>query len=242
MTENEHVRGAVETSHVLFDFFGTLVAYSPSRTEQGYERSFGLLCEAGAKLDYDAFLALWSEVSAEFDEVAAQTRREFSMIELGAEFVRRVIDRPAEPLVRAFVQTYVAEWNKGVRYLEGLPALVRRLGSRYSLAVVSNTHDAELVPRHLEQMGIAASFRRVVTSVELGVRKPAPEIFLHALRLLEVDAARCVYVGDDYEADYRGARSAGIRCLLIDPHRRAPVGDADRLGSIFELDAGRLEA
>ena len=28
-------------SHVLFDFFGTLVEYSASRSEQGYARSFG---------------------------------------------------------------------------------------------------------------------------------------------------------------------------------------------------------
>ena len=56
------------TTHVLLDFFGTLVDYSASRTEQGYERSFALLQAAGCRLDYQAFLSLWSEVFLEFDK------------------------------------------------------------------------------------------------------------------------------------------------------------------------------
>lgn len=47
-------------THLLFDFFGTLVDTSPSRTEQGVEASFGLLQREGTALDYDGFLALWS--------------------------------------------------------------------------------------------------------------------------------------------------------------------------------------
>jgi len=42
------------TTHVLFDFFGTLVEYSPSRTDQGYDRSFSLLRDAGLRLGYEA--------------------------------------------------------------------------------------------------------------------------------------------------------------------------------------------
>ena len=225
------------TTHVLFDFFGTLVDYSPSRTEQGYERSFDLLQAAGSKLDYEAFLSLWSEVSGEFDRVAERTHREFSMDDLGREFLRRAIDAPADGIVHDFVQTYVSEWNKGVRYFEELPAILERLSRSFRLAIITNTHDADLVPNHLECMGIAGLFSHVVTSVEVGKRKPAPDIFEHALRVLQVGAERCVYVGDSYEADYVGARAAEIRGLLIDPRRQAPIALADRLESILEVES-----
>jgi len=227
---------AAVTTHVLFDFFGTLVDYSPSRTEQGYERSFELLQAAGCKLDYQAFLSLWSEVSAEFDEVAERTGREFSMVNLGRVFLRRVIETPADRIVHEFVQTYVAEWNKGVRYFEELPAMLARLSHTFELAVITNTHDADLVPFHLGRMGVADLFSHVVTSVEVGKRKPAPEIFQHALGVLQVEAEDCVYVGDSYEADYAGAQSVGIRGLLIDPHCGEPIAPLDRLRSIFELE------
>lgn len=224
------------TTHVLFDFFGTLVEYSPSRTEQGYERSFRLLREAGADLDYHQFLSLWSEVSAQFDAVAEQTHREFSMLEVGEAFLRRAVGSPSDALTRDFVSTYVAEWNKGVRYPEGVPELLDRLAQPFTLAVITNTHDPDLVPNHLQRMGISECFSEVVTSVEHGRRKPAPEIFHHTLDRLQVAPEQCVYVGDNYDADYRGALGAGIQPLLIDPLSEAPIPSSARLDSISALE------
>lgn len=221
--------------HVLFDFFGTLVHYSPSRTEQGYERSFALLREAGTRLDYAGFLSLWSEVSAAFDAKAEASLREFSMADLADAFLRRAVPHPTGRLARRFIDTYLAEWNRGVRDLEGLPALLEAASQRYPLAIVTNTHDAELVPAHLARMGVAHLFEHVVTSVGLGPRKPDPAIFRHAVDALGTVPERCLYVGDSYDADYRGATSAGLHALLVDPSRAAPVDPADRLGTIFEL-------
>jgi putative hydrolase of the HAD superfamily len=229
------------TTHLLFDFFGTLVDYSPSRTEQGYGRSFGLLREAGMGLDYPRFLALWSEVSEELDARAEETHREFSMMEAGRAFLSRAMGSWEDGLVGDFVRTYLVEWNEGVTYHPGLPALLQKLGERYALAVITNTHDAGLVPAHLEQMGIAHHFDAVVTSIGFGMRKPAPEIFQHTLRLLGAEADQCVYVGDDYDADYCGARSAGLRPLLVDPLGEVRVPESDRLGSILALDRHLLD-
>ncbi len=43
-------------THVLFDFFGTLVAYSESRVEQGFPRSYQILVTAGTHVDCAGFL------------------------------------------------------------------------------------------------------------------------------------------------------------------------------------------
>ncbi len=223
------------TTHILFDFFGTLVEYSASRTEQGYERSFDVLRLAGSRLDYDAFLSLWSEVSADFEEVANRTHHEFTMLEVADAFLERAGVRSPSETVNEFVSAYIAEWNTGVRPIAGLPVMLAGLNKKYSLSVITNTHDPKLVPDHLAKMGIATHFDHVITSVEFGLRKPSAKIFEHALGLLDATANECLYVGDNYEADYLGARSAGIQCLLIDPRRESPVDPADRLDSIFDL-------
>lgn len=224
------------TSHLLFDFFGTLVGYSASRTEQGYPRSFEVLREAGAQFDYEGFLSLFSDVSAEFDLVAERTHREFSMADLGSAFLSRASLPPSPTLVSEFVQSYLAEWNKGVFYLDGIPELLERLGGRFDLAVITNTHDRNLVPDHLERMGVLRLFEKVITSVEFGTRKPGPAIFRHALTVLDASPGDCVYVGDNFEADYRGAASAGMRAVLIDPLRKFPVPVDDRIDSILSLE------
>ena len=228
-------RGVI--THILFDFFGTLVDYMPSRTAQGYSRSFKLLRHAGMALDYEGFLALWSEVFAQFDAEAESSLREFSMADVATEFLKRAVpDATSGPLAARLSSTYLAEWNSGVRYPDGIAALLQRLDKQYTLAVITNTHDAGLVPTHLGRMGVRGLLAQVFTSVEFGRRKPAPAIFQHALGVLGAKPECCLYVGDNYDADYLGARSAGICALLIDPTHKTPLDGRDRIDSVFQLE------
>src|SRR5215211_5303072 len=153
-------------THVLFDFFGTLVDYSASRTEQGFERSHDLLRSFGANLTYEDFLATWSQTSAKFDRLSDQDDHEFSMIDVGTAFFTDALGHePALADVEAFVAQYVTEWNTGVRYPAGITELVHKLAGEYRLAVVTNTHQANVVPDHLAAMGLLSSFDAVITSV-----------------------------------------------------------------------------
>ncbi len=132
-------------THVLFDFFGTLVNYDSSHlSERGHEQSFDLLRDAGSPLDYKQFITLWPKLFAEFDQAAEQSHQEFSLIELASTFLRRTMGEPAPTLVRDFARTYVSEWNQGVKYLEGLSEMIERLHHRFTLAIITNTHDPSL--------------------------------------------------------------------------------------------------
>jgi putative hydrolase of the HAD superfamily len=160
------------------------------------------------------------------------------MADLGAAFLAGVLDRePAVSEVDAFVVQYLSEWNTGVRYPRGIEALVGELAGEYRLAVVTNTHDTVLVPDHLEAMGLASQFEAVITSVEVGRRKPHPEIYSAALEALGVSASSVVFVGDTYGPDFLGPEQAGMTAFLIDPQHRTPVPDDRRLSSIFDLPA-----
>ncbi|MGP4095195.1 HAD family hydrolase [Nonomuraea sp. KM90] len=223
-------------THILFDFFGTLVEYSPSRTEQGYRSTYALLRRLGASLPYEEFLDGWSRTSAEFDRLSDLDDHEFSMAEAGTAFLGRVLPHePAPAEVEEFVTLYVAEWNTGVHYLPGLSGLVEELSAGHRLAVVSNTHLATLVPGHLAAMGLLESFDAVITSVEVGWRKPHPEIYATALDVLGIEASSAVFVGDTYGPDFAGPERCGMAAYLIDPHRRAAVPEERRLGSVFDL-------
>ncbi|MGW0802663.1 HAD family hydrolase [Nonomuraea sp. NPDC002799] len=229
-------------THILFDFFGTLVAYSPSRTEQGYEGTHALLRRLGGTLTYEEFLAAWSGVSAEFDRLSDLDDHEFSMADAGTVFLTRALSRePSLAEVEEFAARYVAEWSTGVHYLPGLAELIEGLSAEYRLAVVTNTHQPSLVPGHLEAMGLRSSFDAVVTSVEVGWRKPHPKIYAGALGLLGVAASSAVFVGDTYGPDFEGPERAGMTAFLIDPHRSAGIPAERRLESVFDLPA-RLRA
>lgn len=223
-------------THVLFDFFGTLVRYSPSRVEQGYDRSHDLLRRLGSPLGYDEFLASWDGVCAALERDAEESHVEYSMDQACSAFLQRALPQPPAPAtVELFRDTYVDEWNKGVHYIDGVVPMLEELAERHTLVLVTNTHHAAVIRGHLRQMKAEAVFRTVVTSVELGRRKPSPAIFRHALALSGGTAEASVYVGDTYTADYLGAAGAGIRCLLLDPERTHAIPESDRLAGILDL-------
>jgi HAD superfamily hydrolase (TIGR01509 family) len=82
------------------------------------------------------------------------------------------------------------------------------------LAIVSNT----VLPLWLaepvfERQGLARRVDAIVLSSEVGKRKPHPAIFERALRDLDVDAERTLFVGDRRYQDVLGAKRLGMRTL-----------------------------
>lgn len=226
------------TTHLLFDFFGTLVDYSPERCDREFPRTRAALDGLGIGMSADELVATWEETWYPFEERSQVDHREFSMVDVGAVFLRTVLGREPDPEeTRALMDVYIGEWDAGVTYLEGLARWLEELATTYRLAIVSNVHEAYLVPSHLEKMGLKHRFDAVVLSVEVGWRKPHPEIYATALESLGAQADQAVFVGDTHAADFIGPERAGIKSFLIDPFDRAGVPATRRLDTIFDLSA-----
>jgi putative hydrolase of the HAD superfamily len=77
----------------------------------------------------------------------------------------------------------------------------------------------------LERIGLAPSLDGIVTSAQVGARKPAPAVFESALRLAGAAPAEAVHVGDSVDEDVHGALDAGIEPVLLSRDgRQAPPG------------------
>lgn len=90
-------------------------------------------------------------------------------------------------------------------------------GAGYKLALVSNimrTPGATL-RELLGRFRLLGYFDHTTFSDEVGIRKPAPEIFALTLRAIGGDAASAVHVGDDPVLDVRGAQAAGMRAIQV---------------------------
>jgi len=226
-------------THVLFDFFGTLVDYVPSGPSAAPQcvaliRSFG----GADSFDEADFSATWEANYAVFEARAQATSREFSMSELARSYLASTLGRdPTTAECRALASAYVAEWNAGVAYPPATPDVIAALADRFTLAVVSNTYEPDLVPRHIEAMGIAARFATVVTSVEFGWRKPHPAIYAEALGRLGIGPEQAVFVGDTYDADFAGPQAHGILSFLIDPAEKYDIPSEQRLASLADLSS-----
>ena len=79
----------------------------------------------------------------------------------------------------------------------------------------------------LEQTGLAPLLDGAVSSAAIGVAKPSPAVFDHALALAGARAADAVHVGDSPSEDVAGALAAGIEPVLIDR-----AGDGERVAGV----------
>jgi putative hydrolase of the HAD superfamily len=64
---------------------------------------------------------------------------------------------------------------------------------------------------NVQALGIEPYFETILVSEKEGCRKPEAEIFGRALGKMSVDAETAVFVGDNPEADVRGAQNVGMR-------------------------------
>ena len=154
---------------ILFDFFGTLVEYSASRVEQGYDATHRLLLNSGVTMSYAAFLDSWVAVSETFDHWSQETGREYAMEQVAAHFLARVCPhQQSHDFSTQLWMSYLREWSVAIRYIPGVRELLADLSAHFRLGVVTNTHYAPLIHTHLRASGMAPYLSVVVTSVEHG--------------------------------------------------------------------------
>lgn len=225
---------------LLVDFFGTVVDYDPSRVP-AVSPATERFCRAnGIDLTTKEAIGVWESSFAELDAATAETMREYSMVEVGTLALRSLLGtEPTRYQAQEGAEAYLADWGRAITPIAGMADALTRLGAAGRLVVVSNTHGPGLVQRTLGALGVEHLVDDVVTSVEVGWRKPHPAIFSAALQAAGAAAAECLFVGDSKGNDYDGPRAAGIPAVLVSPTSVAGVPEAHRIASLVDLP-GRL--
>lgn len=95
---------------------------------------------------------------------------------------------------------------------EGATSVLSTLRRKYKLALVSNcaigTFDI------MKALGLVDFFDCVILSYEVKERKPHRRMYTEALRRLELEPNKCVFVADEI-SDLEGARAVGLKTLLV---------------------------
>lgn len=131
-----------------------------------------------------------------------------------------------EAALREAVHRYAQPLRPG---LSAMPGAVETLATlheqRYRIGMISNTiWPAELHVEDLAELGLLPYLEHMDFSGELGVWKPSPKIFQHAMDALEVTPEEAVFVGDNPREDILGAQGIGMRAVWM-RSREFPLRD-----------------
>lgn len=197
---------------VLFDAFGTL--FAPVSAGSPDAHLCRLLASDGVRVPLErAGKAIMAEVElyrARFPHIKSE--RELKHLEYAASDLV-LAELNLLDFSRDRMRRHLLDLFKLTVYSDAKPALEQLQKRGLALGVVSNYN--ALLRTHLTDLGLADWFSVMVNSADYGKPKPDPGIFHAALGQLSIPAERVLYVGDDVENDYHGARRAGLRAVLL---------------------------
>ncbi len=93
-------------------------------------------------------------------------------------------------------------------------AEIARLASRRMPIAVASGGPRAIVQRSLRQTGLDRLFRTIVTFDDVGIAKPAPDLFLEAGRRIGVEPAECLVL-EDSKTGLDAALAAGMGCVDV---------------------------
>lgn len=111
------------------------------------------------------------------------------------------------------------------------------LQEKYTLHLISNGF-GDAAETKVTKCGLKKYFTTIVISETVGVHKPDPRIFHHAVKNAKTAIPDSVMVGDSLEADIRGAQNVGMDAIYFNPKNEAVPRDIKRsIGTLSELTA-----
>ncbi len=226
------------TEAVIFDLGGTLVKYY---TRQEFKDV--LLDSIHSVQAY-----LEQEAGTGVDEKELEYRMQAENHEGPGHSVRRLegriarifslpasfIEKRSDQVARAFLKPI---FNRASRYQDSIPVLKSISSTGTKVSIISNSPwgtPAYLWREELERQGLAGLVYNPTFCGDVGWRKPDSRIFMHSTESLGLRPESCIFVGDDFSADYEGSSKAGLRPILIDREGELKV-NGESISSLSEL-------
>jgi putative hydrolase of the HAD superfamily len=177
-------------------------------------------------------------------------QREKDLLETTYSFVLREVlsdkgygDVPDRVLRNALDRLFAITQTNWILEHDALPTLQKLEQDGYRMGLISNAGDDQDVQQLARRFGIDGYFDFVLTSAACSYRKPHPRIFELALSNWYFLPSEAVMVGDNLDADIRGAQNAGLFTAWITrragpkPEHLGSVQPTASLASLSELPA-----
>jgi HAD superfamily hydrolase (TIGR01662 family) len=205
---------------IIFDLGGTLMYERESwySVNQYADEALTLyLREQGMELNLSTFPV---EFRRRLDEYFKQ--REKDLFETTYSFVLRDIltdkgygDVSEDILRNALDRLFAITQANWLLEDDTLSTLTKLEADGYKIGLISNAGDDKDVQQLVQGFGIKPYFDFILTSAACSYRKPHPRIFEMALSKWYFLASEAVMVGDNLDADIRGAQNAGLSAIWL---------------------------
>jgi len=133
-----------------------------------------------------------------------------------------------------FVKTHWWDYSDISLYPDAEKTLPILKEKGLKIGLVTNGLQSD-VDKILPKVSLQNFFDTIVVIDTLRKMKPDVEVFHHALQKLKTTASQAIFIGDEIEADYKGAKKAGLTTYLIDRNNKVHDENVNKITSLNDL-------
>ncbi len=138
-----------------------------------------------------------------------------------------------------FCEYYLAHSPYKTKLMDGAEEVLDYLKAKsYRLHLITNGF-REVQTIKVREAKLDRWFEELIVSEDVGVKKPHPDIFHHALRITGAKEGSSLMIGDNLETDIKGARGVGMDQVFLNVHAKesyfAATHEINQLRTLKEI-------
>lgn len=219
-------------SHVFFDLDHTLWDFDKN-SALTFEKIFNI---NNLEINIDEFLEVYVPINFQYWKLYREDKIDKEKLRYGRlndafnilkiEVKRSMIYKLSDDYI-----TYLCTFNN---LFEGAIEILEYLHSKYQLHIITNGFK-EVQQGKLNNSDINRFFSTVTNSEMVGVKKPNPKIFNHALSAAKANTTNSIMIGDNLEADVQGALNIGLDAICFNYHNEVLDTGVKYVDNLIEL-------
>ena len=218
--------------HIFFDLDHTLWDFDKN-SALTFDKIFKL---NSLDIDLNSFLEVYVPINLRYwklyrDEKIDKKSLKFARLK---DAFKKLDIEVSTRIIHKLSDDYILHLPTFDHLFPGTIELLEYLQPNYILHIITNGFK-EVQHGKLNQSNIDHFFQTVTNSEMVGVKKPNPKIFNHALQMAKATPEESLMIGDNLEADVLGALNFGMEAICFNYHNETLAADIIGVDHLLEL-------
>ncbi|MFD1293543.1 YjjG family noncanonical pyrimidine nucleotidase [Lutibacter holmesii] len=197
----------MEINHIFFDLDHTLWDFE-TNSDIAFQTIFK---QHNVEVSLEKFLNYYKPINQKYWSLYAKDKVSKEELRVGRlkDTFKKINFTASNTLIDHLSVDYIKVLPDSNLLFDGAHDLLDHLKPNYELHIITNGFN-EVQYKKLEKSNLTKYFKSIITSEDVGVKKPNPIIFQHALATAKATSKESIMIGDNWEADIMGAKNAGF--------------------------------
>ncbi len=219
-------------SHIFFDLDHTLWDFDKN-SALTFEKIFGL---NNLDINLDEFIEIYEPINFQYWKLYREEKIDKASLRYGRlnDAFNTLNIKIKTSMIYKLSNDYISFLSTFNHLFDGTIEILEYLHIKYKLHIITNGFN-EVQQGKLNNAKIDKYFVTVTNSEMVGVKKPNPKIFKHALSVAKANQENSIMIGDNYEADILGALNFGVDAICFNYHKETLGKEVKQVDNLLQL-------